>query len=78
MIVSLFKKIIGSRNDRELKRVSKYLQRINELENGYSSLSDEALKQKTTEFKQRLQQQETLDQILPEAFAAVREASNAH
>jgi len=75
MIVSLLKKIIGSRNDREIKRVRKYLQPINALETNYASLSDEALKNKTLEFKQRLTNDETLDQILPEAFAAVREAS---
>jgi len=75
MIVSLLKKIIGSRNDREIKRVTKYLRLINELEESYAKLADDALKGKTQEFKQRLEQNETLDQMLPEAFAAVREAS---
>jgi preprotein translocase subunit SecA len=75
MIVSLLKKIIGSRNDREIKRVSKYLRAINGLEAEYTQLSDQALREKTQVFKQRLTHGETLEIILPEAFAAVREAA---
>lgn len=65
----------GSKNGRELKRMRKYVKRINELETSYKELSDGGLKDKTSEFRQRLTSGETLDQLLPEAFAAVREAS---
>lgn len=75
MIGKIVKALFGSKNERELKRMGKVVMRINALEPEWEKLSDEALKQKTTEFRQRLEQGETVDQILPEAFATVREAS---
>ncbi|MBB5212155.1 preprotein translocase subunit SecA [Microbulbifer hydrolyticus] len=75
MIGKLIKTVFGSKNDRELKRMRKVVAKINALEDEYKALDDAALKAKTDEFKQRLADGETLDQILPEAFAAVREAS---
>ncbi|GAB3371892.1 preprotein translocase subunit SecA [Spongiibacter taiwanensis] len=74
MISAVFKKIVGSKNDRELKRMRKTVALINQLEEGLSGLSDAELQGKTAEFKQRLADGETLDQILPEAFAVAREA----
>ncbi|RUO41765.1 preprotein translocase subunit SecA [Pseudidiomarina aestuarii] len=75
MLGSIFRKVFGSRNDRILKGLQKNVQRINALEPEFEALSDSELKQKTAEFKQRLAQGETLDDILVEAFATVREAS---
>jgi len=75
MVGKLFKKIFGSRNDRLVKAMRKIVAQINDLESGLQSLSDEQLKAKTDEFRQRLEQGETLDTLLPEAFATVREAS---
>ncbi len=75
MIGSLARKIFGSANDRYVKRQYKLVEKINALEAEISSLSDEALKGKTNEFKQRLNVGETLDELLPEAFAVVREAA---
>lgn len=75
MLGKIAKKIFGSKNDRELKRMGKTVQKINALEESIKSLSDEQLKQKTEDFKSRLQQGESLDALLPEAFATVREAS---
>ncbi|MDD3482445.1 preprotein translocase subunit SecA [Azovibrio restrictus] len=74
MISGLLKKIFGSRNDRLIKQYSQTVRRINELESGIAALSDEALRAKTDEFRQRHAQGETLDALLPEAFAVVREA----
>ena len=74
MLISTVKKIFGTRNDRELKRLGKVVARINALEEGIQALDDGALKAKTAEFRNRLQVGETLDQLLPEAFAVVREA----
>ena len=74
MLISTVKKIFGTRNDRELKRLGKVVARINALEEGIQALDDGALKAKTAEFRNRLQAGETLDQLLPEAFAVVREA----
>lgn len=74
MIADLFKKLFGSKNDRELKRMQKIVERINALEESTKALSDEALRAKTEELRQRLQGGESLDALLPEAFAAVREA----
>ncbi len=75
MIAGVFKKIFGSKNDRELKRMGKLVSQINQLEDEYTGLDDSVLQAKTPEFKQRLEQGEALDAILPEAFAAAREAS---
>lgn len=75
MFTSLFTKIFGSRNDRTLRRLNKNVVKINQLEPEFEALSDEQLRAKTEEFRQRLAQGETLEQLLPEAFATVREAS---
>lgn len=75
MFSSILTKIFGSRNDRTLKKLSKSVVHINQLEAEYEGLSDEQLKDKTSEFKQRLEKDETTDDILVEAFAVVREAS---
>jgi len=74
MIGSLLKKFVGSKNERELKRMQPVVERINALEPQMTELSDEALAGKTVEFRQRLERGETLDDLLPEAFAVVREA----
>ena len=71
----LLKKIFGTRNDREIKRIKKIVAKINDLEPTISALSDEELKAKTPEFKERLANGETLNDILVEAFAVVREVS---
>ncbi|ERT37213.1 MULTISPECIES: preprotein translocase subunit SecA [Fusobacterium] len=75
MISSLLKKIFGTKNDREIKALTKEVEKINALESEYEKLSDEDLKNKTNIFKERLKNGETLDDILVEAFATVREAS---
>ena len=75
MFVKLLTKMFGSRNDRLIKQMGKEVKKINALEPILEALSDEELKAKTVEFKERLNQEETLDKILPEAFAVVREAS---
>ncbi len=74
--MGLFTKIFGTRSQREIKRIQPQVDRILALEEEYKSLSEEALKAKTGEFKHRLAQGETLDDLLPEAFAAVREAAD--
>ena len=76
MIANLLKAIFGTKNEREVKRIQKIVAKINALSDEYSSLSDEELKGKTVIFKERLQNGETLDDILVEAFATVREASS--
>lgn len=75
MIVPIIKKIFGTKNDRELKRIKPLVQRVNDLEPSIKKLSDSELQRKTVEFKERLARGESLDSILPEAFAVVREAS---
>ncbi|WP_295875921.1 preprotein translocase subunit SecA [uncultured Zhongshania sp.] len=75
MITAVVKKVFGSKNDRELKRMRKVVAKVNALEEGLTTLDDTSLAAKTSEFKQRLSSGETLDQILPEAFAVCREAS---
>lgn len=75
MLNALFTKILGSKNERELKRLRKIVAQVNELEASYTSLSDAELSQKTPDFRARLAAGETLDDILPDAFAALREAS---
>ncbi len=75
MLGKIFKGIIGSKNDRELKRLDPYVSKINDLEPGFQALSDVELRAKTDEFRDRLDRGEPLDDLLPEAFAAVREAS---
>jgi len=75
MAIQFLTKIFGSRNDRLLKQYRKTVDRINALEPGLEGLSDEALKAKTQEFRDRLASGVALDALLPEAFAVVREAS---
>ena len=75
MLTKIAKKIFGSRNDRLLKHYRKIVAKINSLEAETKALSDEQLQAKTAEFKRRLANGETLDDILPEAFAVCREAS---
>ncbi len=74
MLGNLVKKVIGSRNDRIVKRKFKVVDRINALEPQFQALSDAQLQAKTEEFRNRLEQGETLADLLPEAFATVREA----
>ncbi len=76
MLSKLFRKIVGSRNDRIIKSLRKEVEKINALEPQMQALSDEELAAKTAEFKERYQQGETLEQMLPEAFAVCREASS--
>ncbi len=73
--MSLFKKLFGDYSSREIKRISGTKDKVLALESEYSTLTDEQLQAKTTEFKERLSKGETLDDILPEAFAACREAA---
>ena len=73
--MSILTKIFGSRNDRILRKLRKQVAKINKLEPEFEALTDEQLRAKTDEFRQRLSAGETLQQILPEAFATVREAS---
>ena len=75
MISGILTKVFGSRNDRLLKTYDRNVERINAFEPKVAPLSDEALKAKTSEFRQRLAKGETLDELLPEAFAVVREAA---
>ncbi|ASI88990.1 preprotein translocase subunit SecA [Vibrio mediterranei] len=75
MITNLLTKVIGSRNDRTLRRLRKIVKQINNYEPQFEALSDEELKAKTVEFRERLDKGDNLDQLLPEAFATVREAS---
>ena len=74
--MGLIQKIFGTYSERELKFIYPIADKIEALEEEYRALTDEQLQAKTPEFKQRLQQGETLDDILPEAFAAVREAAD--
>ncbi|RYZ85943.1 MAG: preprotein translocase subunit SecA, partial [Moraxellaceae bacterium] len=75
MLNKLLKSIFGSKNERELKRMGKTVVRINALEPAIQALTDEQLQAKTQEFRDRFQKGESLDDLLPEAFAVVREAS---
>jgi preprotein translocase subunit SecA len=74
MVTGLLKKIFGSRNDRLLKQYKRIVAQINSLEQGIASLDDAALQAKTAEFKSKLAAGQTIEEILPEAFAVVREA----
>ncbi len=74
MLSALVKKIVGSKNERELKRMRAVVDQVNALEEQMAALSDEELQRKTPYFKERLAAGETLDDLLPEAFAVVREA----
>lgn len=75
MLETFIKAIFGSRNDRVIKSFKPLVQRVNELEPDLKKLNDQQLRDKTAEFKHRLERGETLDEIQPEAFAVVREAS---
>jgi preprotein translocase subunit SecA len=75
MLDKLVKYVVGSRNDRLIKKKMKVVAKINALASLYESMSDEALKAKTQEFRDRLAQGEKLDNLIPDAFATVREAS---
>ena len=74
--MGLFDKLFGTRSQRELKKIQPTVDKILALEEPYKALSEEALRGKTAEFKQRLENGETLDDLLPEAFAAIREAAD--
>ena len=74
--MSLITKIFGTRSQREIKKIQPQVDKILGMEEEYRQLSDEALKDKTRQFKQRLEAGETLDELLPEAFAAIREAAD--
>ncbi|HET7396528.1 MAG TPA: preprotein translocase subunit SecA [Gammaproteobacteria bacterium] len=78
MALGLLKKVFGSRNERLVSGMQRPVARINALEAGFRELSDEALKDKTAEFRARLEKGESLDDLLPEAFAAVREVARRH
>ena len=73
--MGFIKKLFGTRSQRELKKIQPLVDKILSLEDEYTALSEEALKGKTAEFKERLSKGETLDDLLPEAFAAIREAA---
>jgi len=75
MVLNYLTKLFGSSNDRILKKLQPFIAKINQLESQTKQLSDEKMKQKTSEFKERLDNGEPLDNILPSAFALVREAS---
>ncbi len=75
MITKILSKIIGTKNERELRKLKPIVARINELEPKIKKLSDQELARKTIEFKERLERGETLDDLLPEAFAVVRETA---
>jgi len=75
MIGSFIKKIVGSKNERELKRIQPMVQRINQIEPQILPLSDDGLRSRTSAFKERIGRGEPLEEVLPEAFAVVREAA---
>ncbi len=75
MLTNLLTKVFGTKHDRELKKLRPILQKVNELEPKIQKLSNDELKAKTPEFKQRIERGESLDDLLPEAFAVVREVS---
>src|SRR6188474_1202447 len=74
MLDTLLAKVVGTQNDRELKRLRPIVAEVNAFESAIKALSDEQLRAKTAEFRQRLGNGETLDDLLPESFAVVREA----
>lgn len=75
MLIKMLTKVFGSRNDRTLRRMRKVVNIINGMEPAMEKLSDDELKAKTAEFRARLEKGETLESLIPEAFAVVREAS---
>ena len=77
MLIKLLTKVFGSRNDRTLRRMRKVVNIINAMEPEMEKLSDEELKGKTAEFRARLEKGEVLENVIPESFAVVREASKS-
>ncbi len=75
MLMKFFTKIFGSNNDRMIKRLQPIIEKINSLEPGMQELTQDQMLQKTRDFKARVREGESLDDLLPEAFALVREAS---
>ena len=75
MLNKLITKVVGSRNDRLVRKMGKIVHKTNELEESVKALSDDELKAKTAELRQRHENGESLDALMPEAFALVREAS---
>ena len=75
MIFDFLTKVFGSKNDREIKKIQPVVEQINAIEPAVRAMSDEELKGQTAGFKARFEQGETIDDLLPEAFATVREAS---
>src|SRR5262245_31866616 len=75
MLQNLLKNLFGSQNERTLKAIRPLVQRVNDLTGPTEALSDEGLRGKTAEFRERLARGEALDALLPEAFAVAREAS---
>ena len=75
MVMNLLTRVFGSKNERELKRLQPIIESINALEPQMQALSDDQIRSQTQKFKERLDQGEALDDLLPEAFATVREAS---
>lgn len=75
MIASLIKKIVGTKNEREMKRIRPIVERVSSLEERYRGLTDDELRNQTHMFKERIEKGEDLDSILPEAYAVVREAA---
>src|SRR3989339_304937 len=75
MINYIFKKLFGTKSERDIKKIFPFIEKINSFEETIKKLSDDALKLKTEEFKNRISKGETLEDILPEAFAVVRESS---
>lgn len=73
--MGLISKIFGTYSEKEVKRIMPLVEKINKLENEMTNLSDNALREKTLEFKERYQKGESLDDLLPEAFAVVREGA---
>ena len=78
MFVSIYTKIFGSKHDRDLKKIKPFVPEINEYYEEFKSLGEEGLKAKTDEFKERLREGESTDDILPEAFAVVKIACGRH
>jgi preprotein translocase subunit SecA len=76
MVGTLLRKVFGTKNERDIKRLLPLVEHVNSKETQIAGLSDTELKDKTGEFKRSLEEGKTLDDILPEAFALVREVSN--
>jgi preprotein translocase subunit SecA len=76
VISTIFKKVVGSKNERVLRKLQPLVEKINSLESDMKSLPDDALKAKTVAFRERMERGESLDQLLPEAYAVVREVAS--